>query len=137
MATTKIMGQNFRIHVGTVPVLEATSCQVTIQGTLQDASTKDDIGSYNLEQMTSKQWSVQVDGVDASLVNLRLLIGHFNSDVKNIVGWDQMTGNSNHEFQNADFARTGYAILNDLQIVANNRATTTVTCQYLGSGALF
>jgi predicted secreted protein len=130
------MGQNFRAFVGTVPVTEATSCQVTIQGNLEDASTKDSTGDWNEEAMTSKQWSVQVDGVDASLANLRALIGIFNSSNKPVVGWDQTEGAQNRTPLNADFARTGYAILNDLNIQANNRQTIQVTCQYQGSGAI-
>jgi predicted secreted protein len=130
------MGQNFRVFVGSAAVPEATNCQVTIQGNLEDATTKDSTGGWNEEQMTSKQWSVQVDDVDASLATLRALITRFNSDSKTTVGWDQTAGAQNREAQNAAFARSGQAILNDLTINANNRSTIQVTCQYQGSGAL-
>ena len=136
MALTKVMGQNFRVFVGSAAVPEATNCQVTIQGNLEDATTKDSTGGWNEEQMTSKQWSVQVDDVDASLATLRALITRFNSDSKTTVGWDQTAGAQNREAQNAAFARSGQAILNDLTINANNRSTIQVTCQYQGSGAL-
>ena len=136
MALTKIMGQNFRAFVGGSAVPEATNCQVTIQGNLEDATTKDSTGGWNEEQMTSKQWSVQVDDVDASLATLRTLITRFNSDSKTSVGWDQTAGAQNREAQNAAFARSGQAILNDLTINANNRTTIQVSCQYQGSGAL-
>ncbi len=136
MALTKVMGQNFRTFVGGSAVPEATNCQVTIQGNLEDASTKDSTGGWNEEQMTSKSWSVQVDDVDASLATLRALITRFNSDSKTTIGWDQTAGAQNREAQNAAFARSGQAILNDLSINANNRSTIQVTCQYQGSGAL-
>ena len=136
MALTKVMGQNFRTFVGSAAVPEATNCQVTLQGNLEDASTKDSTGGWAEEQMTSKQWSVQVDDLDASLATLRALITRFNSDSKTTVGWDQTAGAQNREAQNAAFARSGQAILNDLSINANNRTTIQVTCQYQGSGAL-
>jgi predicted secreted protein len=136
MALTKIMGQNFRAFVGGSAIPEATNCQVTIQGNLEDATTKDSTGGWNEEQMTSKQWSVQVDDVDASLATLRALITRFNSDLKTTVGWDQTAGAQNREAQNAAFARSGQAILNDLSINVNNRTTIQVTCQYQGSGPL-
>ena len=136
MALTKVMGQNFRAFVGGSAVPEATSCQVTIQGDVEDASTKDTVGSWNEEQMTSKSWSVQVDDYDASLATLRALITRFNSDSKTTVGWDQTAGSQNREAQNAAFARSGQAILNDLSIQANNRQTISVSCQYQGSGQL-
>jgi predicted secreted protein len=130
------MGQNFRVFIGGSAVPEATNCQITIQGNMEDASTKDSTGGWNEEEMTSKQWSVQVDNVDASLSNLRALITRFNSDSKTTVGWDQAAGAQNREAQNADFARSGQAILNDLTIQADNRTTIQVSCQYQGSGAL-
>lgn len=136
MALNKVMGQNFRAFVAGAAVTEATNCQVTVQGNVEDGSTKDSTGGWNEEQMTSKQWSVQVDSYDASLATLRALITRFNSDSKTTVGWDQTSGAQNRVAQNADFARSGQAILNDLSIQANNRQTIQVTCQYQGSGAL-
>ena len=136
MALTKVMGEHFRAFVGGAAVPEATNCQCTIQGNVEDGSTKDSVGGWNEEQMTSKQWSVQVDNVDASLSNLRALITRFNSDTKTTVGWDQTAGAQNRVAQNAAFARSGQAILNDLSIATPNRQTITVNCQYQGSGAL-
>ena len=130
------MGQNFRAFIGGSVVTQATNCQVTIQGNVEDGSTKDSVSGYNEETMTSKQWSVQVDNVDASLANLRALITRFNSDAKTTVGWDQTSGAQNRVAQHASFARSGQAILNDLSIQAGNRQTIQVSCQYQGSGAL-
>ena len=130
------MGQNFRVFVAGAAVPEATNCSITLQGNMDDASTKDSTGGWNEEEMTSKQWSVQVDNVDASLASLRALITRFNSDSKTTVGWDQTAGAQNREAQNADFARSGQAILNDLTIQADNRTTIQVSCQSQGSGAL-
>ena len=136
MALTKIMGQNFRVFVGGSAVPEATNCQVTIQGNMEDATTKDSTGAWNEEQMTSKQWNVQVDDVDASLASLRALITAFKSDSPATVGWDQTAGAQNRVAQSAAFARSGSAILNDLSIQASNRQTIQVSCQYQGTGAL-
>lgn len=138
MAVIKLMGQNFRAFAGSTPaaVAEATNCQVTISGNMEESSTKDSESSWTEEQMVSKQWSVSVDDVDATLASLRALITQFNSDTKITVGWDQTAGEQNRVAQNADFARSGSAILNDLSIQANNRSTILTTCQYLGSGAL-
>ena len=136
MALNKVMGQNFRAFIAGSAVPEATNCQVTVQGNVEDGSTKDSTGGWNEEQMTSKQWSVQVDNVDSSLASLRALITRFNSDSKTTVGWDQTAGAQNRVAQNAAFARSGQAILNDLSIQAGNRQTIQVSCQYQGSGAL-
>ena len=138
MAITKIMGQNFRAFAGSTPaaVAEATNCQVTISGNMEDSSTKDSVSSWAEEQMTSKQWSVSVDDLDASLASLRALITQFNSDSKITVGWDQTAGEQNRVAQEADFARSGLAILSDISLTANNRSNISITCQYQGSGAI-
>ena len=130
------MGQHFRVFVGSEAIPEAVSCNVTINGSMEDSTTKDTTGSYAQEQMTSKDWNVSVDSLDASLATLRALITRFNSDEKVTVGWDQTSGAQNRVAQNATFARSGQAILNDLSIQANNRTNIQTTCQYQGSGAL-
>lgn len=136
MALTKIMGEHFRTFVGGNAVPEAVNCSVTISGSMEDSTTKDTVGSYAQEQMTSKDWNVSVETRDASLASLRALITRFNSDAKVTVGWDQTAGTQNRVAQNAPFARSGQAILNDLSIQANNRTNIQVSCQYQGSGAL-
>jgi predicted secreted protein len=136
MALQKIMGQHFRVFVGGNAIPEATNCSVTVSGSMEDSTSKDTVGSYAQEQMTAKDWNVSVDNIDASLASLRALITRFNSDAKVTVGWDQTAGTQNRVAQNAPFAKSGQAILNDLSIQANNRTNIQVTCQYQGSGAL-
>lgn len=140
MALKKLMGQNFRAFVGGVAVNEATNCQVTIQGNMEDGSTKDSAGAWNMETMTSKQWSVQVDNVDASLLSLRTLISRFNATGTTTVGWSETTEGNQYPYNRvvatSSINKSGSAILNDLSIQAGNRQTIQVSCQYQGSGPL-
>lgn len=139
MALTKLKGQNFRAFVGGSAVPEASSCQVTITGNMEDSKTKDSEGSFGMEQMTSRSWSVQVDSYEATADSLINVIRQFISDDKVTVGWDETNvtaGSQNRTPSNAAFARSGQAILNDFTIQANNRTNIQVTRQYMGSGAL-
>lgn len=136
MALTKIMGQNFRVFMAGAAIPESTNCSVSETGSMEDSTTKDTVGSYTQEQMTSKDWNVSVDSLDASLATLRALISAFNSDSKITIGWDQTAGAQNRVAQNAAFARSGLAILNDLSIQSNNRTNIQTTLQFQGSGAL-
>lgn len=139
MALKKLKGQNFRAFVGGSAVPEATSCQVSITGNMEDAKTKDSEGSFGMEQMTSRSWSVQVDSLEATAASLIAVIQQFVSDDKVQVGWDETeveAGTQNRVAANAAFARSGQAILNDFTIQANNRTNIQVTRQYMGSGAL-
>lgn len=136
MALTKIKGQNFRVFVGGSVVTEATNCSVTISGNMEDASTKDTDNAWTTESMTSKQWQVSVDSLNATLASMRALITAFKANATVSVGFDQTEGTNNATASSASFARSGQAILNDLSIQANNRTNIQVSCQYQGSGAL-
>lgn len=136
MALQKLKGQNFRIFEGSSVIVGETSCQVTIQGNMQDESNKDTASSYAKESMTTKQWSAQTESNDVTLARLRAAIIAFNSDNKLTVGWDETTGAGNDTAANANLARSGQAIMNDLSLTANNRETARLTIQYQGSGAL-
>ena len=139
MALKKLKGNNFRAFVGGGAVSEATNCQVSITGNMEDAKTKDSEGSFGMEQMTSRSWSVQVDSYEATAAALIAVIQQFVSDDKVTVGWDEtkeVAGSQNRTPNNAAFARSGQAILNDFTIQANNRTNIQVTRQYMGSGAL-
>ena len=139
----RLKGQNFRAFLGesseASAIPEETNVQVTISGNMEDSTTKDSEGGWVEEQMTSKQWSVQVDHVDASVASLRALITQFNSDTHPTVGWDQTAttpGGQNRAAAGAEFARSGSAILADISIQANNRSTIQISCQYQGSGPI-
>jgi hypothetical protein len=139
MALKKLKGQNFRVFVNGSAVPEASSCQVTTTGNMEDSKTKDSEGSFGMEQMTSRSWSVQVDSYEATAASLIAVIQQFVSDEKVQVGWDETreeAGSKNRTPNNAAFARSGLAILNDFTIVANNRTSIQVTRQYMGAGAL-
>ena len=139
MALNKLKGQNFRTFVADNPVPEASSCQVSITGNMESSKTKDSEGSFEQEQMASRSWSVQVDSYEATAESLVAVILQFVNDEKVTVGWDEtkvVTDSQNRTPQNADFARSGQAILNDFTISANNRTPIQVTRQFTGSGAL-
>ena len=139
MALNKLKGQNFRTFIGRNAVPEASSCQVSITGNMEDSKTKDSEGSFGMEQMTSRSWSVQVDSYEATADSLIAVIQQFVSDGKVTVGWDETATTAdtqNRTPNNAAFARSGQAILNDFTIAANNRTPIQVTRQFTGSGAL-
>ena len=144
MAVKRLKGQNFRAFSGSAAnsmnaFPEETNVQVTVSGNMEDATTKDSEGGWTEEQMTSKQWSVNVDNVDASYQSLRALITQFNSDTKPFVGWDQTTtttGEQNRTAAGSELARSGTAILNDISISAPNRGTVKTSCQFQGSGPI-
>ena len=139
MALTKIKGQNFRAFVGGTAVPEAVNCSVQITGNMEDSSTKDTESDYTTEQMVSKSWQVQVDSYQATAAAIKALLTRFNAGAKVSVGFDQTlttAGTMNRTAAEADFARSGQALLTDLSIQANNRAVINISTTYQGTGAL-
>ena len=140
MALTKIMGQNFRAFVGghaaANAVVEETNVSVQISGNMEDESTKDVGNLWATEAMTSKQWQVQVDSLEATAARLKAIITQFNNDSAVTVGFDETSGGNNRTPSNAAFARTGTAHLIDVSFSAPNRQNVQVSLQYQGTGPL-
>lgn len=143
MALVKLLGQNFRAFVGGLAaayaVVEETNVSVQISGNMEDDSTKDTENLWTTEAMTSKQWQIQVDSLEATAARLKAIITQFNADSAVSVGFDQTStaaGGQNRTPSNAPFARSGQAHLVDVSISAPNRANIQVSLQYQGTSVL-
>ena len=143
MALSKIMGQNFRAFVGGLAaayaVVEETNVSVQINGNMEDGTSKDTENSWTEESMTSKQWQIQVESLEATAARLKAIITQFNSDSAVSVGFDQTAttaGGQNRTPSNAPFARSGQAHLTDVSISAPNRSNITTSLTYQGTSAL-
>ena len=143
MALVKLLGQNFRAFVGGLAaayaVVEETNVSVQINGNMEDGTSKDTENSWTEESMTSKQWQIQVDSLEATAARLKAIITQFNSDSAVSVGFDQTAttaGGQNRTPSNAPFARSGQAHLTDVSISAPNRSNITTSLTYQGTSAL-
>lgn len=142
---SKIKGQHFRLFVGSGGVAtanavpEETNCSITIQANTEDTSSKDTEGLYNKETVVSTQWSAQVDSYQASPNQLRAILRMFNASEAVGVGFDQTTGatgTQNRVPAEANFAREGQALLNDVSMQFDDRTAVSVSLQFQGTGAL-
>lgn len=133
---SKIKGQNFRLLQNAAAIPEATNCSITLQGNAEDSSTKDTEGLFTQETIVSNQWSAQVDTYQSETSALRTIITTFVAAQAVPVGWDQTGGAMNRVAQNANFKRSGNAILNDFTMTFNNRETVQLSLQFQGTGGL-
>ena len=133
---SKIKGQNFRLLKDGSVFPEATNCSITLQGNTEDTSTKDTEGLFTQETIVSNQWSAQVDTYQSDTAALRSIISMFIAAQPVPVGWDQTGGAQNRVAQNANFKRSGNAILNDFTMNFNDRETVAVSLQFQGTGGL-
>lgn len=133
---SKIKGQNFRLLVSGAAVPEATNCSITLTGNTDDSSTKDADGFFTQETVVSSSWQAQVDTYDAEPSSMQALVNVFIAAQPVPVGWDQTAGAQNRVAQSANFARSGNALLTDITMQFNDRATCSVSSQYQGTGPL-
>ena len=133
---SKIKGQNFRLLQNAAAIQEATNCSITLQGNTEDTSTKDTEGLFTEETIVSNQWSVQVDTYQSDTAALRSIISMFVAAQAVPVGWDQTGGAQNRVAQNANFKRSGQALLNDFTMNFNDRETVALSLQFQGTGGL-
>jgi hypothetical protein len=143
MALVKLLGQNFRAFVGGLAaayaIVEETNMSAQISGNMEDATTKDTENLWTEEDMTSKQWQIQVDSLEATAARLKAIITQFNADSAVSVGFDQTStaaGGQNRTPSNAPFAHSGQAHLIDVSISAPNRQNVQVSLTYQGTSEL-
>ena len=132
----KIKGQNFRILQGGAAIPEAVNASITLQGNTESTSTKDTEGLYSQDTVVSTQWSAQVDTYQSETSALKNIITLFNAAQPVAVGWDQTAGGQNRVAQNANFKRSGQALLNDFSMQFDDRTAVNVSLQFQGTGAL-
>ena len=127
-------GQNLRILIGSPAkcVAFATSCTYHLSATLEDSSTKDDIGGFQKQEVTGMAGDISCDALysvdaDANGVNgedaLDLLLAGQEVDVE----FSATTGDKNRTATGNKY--TCKALVNDISINAPNRQNVTYSIQ--------
>lgn len=137
---SSIKGENLRIFVGGKVVARAKSCTLHISAQVEDESDKDSTGMFTENAVTGISWDVQAEAV----VTLTDTGGNTTVDLMGIMTggtpvtlvFDQTQGTQNRTAKNAAIKKSGNAYLTDLSINAQNRQTSTYTCQFTGTGPL-
>ena len=135
---TTLKGQNLRILLldgdKFKVVGKSTNATITLTGNSEDVSTKDDVILFTKPEITSKSWSVQVESLDVTDTAAVL------NAIKNLklftLIWDEVDPGDNQTMQQAGFARTGTAYLNDVTFQWDDRTNSTKQLQFTGVGAL-
>ena len=140
MATIK--GQNLRVMVGGKCIAMATSCTFHISAQTESASTKDDANDFEVNEVVGLSWDASTD----SLVTLtdNGTNGELPTDLMSLIinktavtlSFDTTAGTNNRTGQNSAIKKSGTAYLVDYSITAQNRANSTLSCQFSGSGPL-
>ena len=128
--------------VGGKCIAMATNCTFHISAQLEDSSTKDSTGDWQEQEVTGLSWDAQCDALVTLTDNGTN--GELATDLMSLMiaktlvtlTFDQTAGTNNRTGQNAAIKRTGTAYINDIQITAQNRANSTFSVQFSGTGAL-
>lgn len=128
--------------VGGKCIAMSTNSTFHVSATLESSSTKDSVGDFEEQEVTGLSWDASCDalvtltdnGTNGELVTdlISLMI---NKTLVTLT-FDQTAGTNNRTGQNAAIKRTGTAYINDVQVTAQNRANSTFTVQFTGTGPL-
>ena len=133
-----LKGQNFRIltlaGANYKCVGMSTGCTVTLTSNTESAATKDDVGMADKPTVVSKSWSVSVESLDVT--DAAAMLTAIKSLTPFTLMWDETSVTDNQTGEQAAFARTGQAYLNDATFNFNDRENSTKKLQFTGSGEL-
>ena len=129
---SKIKGQNFRAFMPSA-VIEATNCVCTLIGNTEGITTKDDAGLYGKNTVVSKGFTIQVDSFDISQLPALIRAQKLG---KVEVFFDETAGPQNRNYKNASFNRHGWAYISSITANFNDRANSTLSVQFQGTGEL-
>lgn len=138
MATLK--GQNFRVLMYDTTaskfkcIAMASNATINLNTNTDDASTKDDVGGAQKPTVTSKSWQVSVESF--SMADIATLLTAVKNFTKFTLLWDEVSTTDNQTPEEAGFARTGSAYLNDFTVNFNDRENSTKSIQFTGVGQL-
>ena len=130
----KIKGQNLRVFLGGTVVAKATNCQLQIQNSSEDITTKDNAALASEETVVSSSWQVQVDSFDET--NITALLTAWKNNTPFQVKWDQTGGTGNAVGQGASFLRVGQAYISDATFNFNDREVVASNVTFVGDGEL-
>ena len=127
-------GQNLRILIGSPAkcIAYSTSCTYHLSNTLEDSSTKDDVGGFQKQEVTGMAGDISCDalfvvGTDSTAVNgeaaLDLVLAGAEVDVE----FSPTEGANNRTATGTKY--TCKAIVNDISVSAPNRQNVTYTIQ--------
>lgn len=140
MATIK--GQNLRVMVGGKCIAMATSCQFHVAAQTADSSTKDDTGDWAVNEIVGLSWDASTDALitlEDSGTNGELVVDLFTAMIQKTLltlSFDVTNGSNNRTGTNSTIKKTGTAYISDISVTAANRQNSTVTVQFVGTGAL-
>ena len=125
-------GQNLRIRLGGNCVAFSTSCTYHLSATLEDASTKDDTGGFQKQEVTGMAGDISCDALystetDQSGVNGEQALDMVLAGQEVQVEFSATTGEQNRTATGTKY--TCNAIVNDISINAPNRQNVTYTIQ--------
>jgi hypothetical protein len=125
-------GQNLRIRIGGKCVAFSKSCTYHLSATLEDASTKDDTGGFQKQEVTGMAGDISCDALystetDQSGVNGEQALDMVLAGQEVQVEFSATTGEQNRTATGTKY--TCNAIVNDISINAPNRQNVTYTIQ--------
>lgn len=127
-------GQNLRILIGSPAkcVAFSTGCTYHLSSNLEDASTKDDVGGFQKQEVTGMAGDISCDALysvdaDSSAVNGEAALDMVLAGQEVDVEFSPTEGDKNRTATGTKY--TCKAIVNDISINAPNRQNVTYTIQ--------
>lgn len=136
----RLQGQNFRILTydsqseGWEVIGMSTNCVVTLQNNTEESNTKDDVSMASKPEVVSQGWSVRVESLN--MTDAGAMLTAVKNCTKFKLMWDKTSTTDNQTPTVANYARVGFAYLNDLTMSFNDRENSVKNLQFTGTGPI-
>ena len=134
MATVK--GQNLRLFLNNRVVAMATTCSMSVQAVVKEISHKDVEGGWAENRVVGLNWTLQSESVVCTNTAYGYTLEELEGMVGQVFQCDFALAGGEHNATRGSMLMSGYAVLNEVTITAQNRQRGTVSIALTGQGRL-
>lgn len=135
-----LKGQNFRVLLYDATaekmkvVAMATNCTINLNNNVEQASTKDDVGMFDMPSVMSHGWSVQVESLN--VLDIARFLNGIKASSQFDLMWDVVDDSDNQTITGDYTGREGHAYLTDCTFSFNNRENSAKNLTFVGCSEL-
>jgi len=131
-----VKGQNLRLFLNNKVVAMSTTCSMSLQAVVKEISHKDIEGGWTENGIVALNWTIESESVVCSSVAYGFTVDQLEGMVGQVFQIDFAIAGGEHNATRGSMLMSGFAVLNDVSITAQNRQRGICKISLTGQGRL-